>query len=114
MKPENIGYMTQLDDDYGAALKAVIDGESFASFLAEYSYWLDDEVKELKPEDWNRVEPLLLDMRTEGVEPEEKHNIAIALLMPSKIFRVSIFAAEFCVPWGCAYIRAKECNVIKY
>lgn len=114
MKPEDVYYTTDLDLDYVKALKEVCDGESLVLFLAQWGYWLDDCTKALKAEDWETLKPLMDDCRTEGVWPEEKHNVAMALIMPKRIMRVSITADHFKVPWGCAYIRMKEEKVIKY
>ena len=114
MKPEDVGYMTELDRDYAKALKEVCDGETLVKFLTQWAYWLDETTKVLKAEDWETLKPLLDDCCTEGVEPEEKHNVAMALIMPERLIRVSMTANHFGVPWGCAYIRMKEEKVIKY
>jgi hypothetical protein len=114
MKPEDVYYTTNLDRDYVTALKEVCDGESLVQFLAQWGYWLDDSAKALKSEDWETLKPMMDDCRTEGVWPEEKHSVAMALIMPERIMRVSITADQFKVPWGCAYIRMKEEKVIKY
>ena len=82
--------------------------------LEENPYRNDLDIKKLKGESWGQIAPLIKDCRTEGVVPEDKHDQAIALLMPEKIFRVSIEAHRFGVPWGCAYLRLKEMKKIQY
>jgi len=114
MKPEDIYYTTELDRDYANDLKSVCDGESLSAFVSRWGYWLDDSAKNLTANDWLTIKPLLADCRTEGVEPEERHMIALDLLMPEKIVKVSMAANHFKVPWGCAYIRMKEEKMIKY
>ena len=114
MQQDQIGYTTELDSLYVSALKGVVDEQSFGLFLIEWRYWLDADVKKLKGESWGQIAPLIKDCSTEGVVPEDKHDQAIALLMPEKIFRVSIEAHRFGVPWGCAYLRLKEMKRIKY
>ncbi len=95
-------------------MKKVVDEESFGRFLIEWRYWLDDGIKKMKGERWAKLAPLIKDCQTEGLESKDKHNQALALLMPEKIFRVSIEAIRFGVPWGCAYLRLKEMKIIKY
>jgi len=114
MKPEDVGCITELDRDCAKAFKEVCDGETLVQFLAQWGYWLDDSTKGLKAEDWESLKPLIDDCRTEGIWPEKKHNVAMALIMPERIIRVSITADQFKVPWGLAYIRMKEEKVIKY
>jgi hypothetical protein len=114
VKPEQINYITELDVDYGKALKEVDSSEAFNVFLTEWDYWLDESTKKLSGADWAHLVPLIEDCRTEGVEPEEKHMPAIELMMPAKIIRVSILAQQYKVPWGCAYIRMKEEGVINW
>lgn len=114
MKPEEVGYTTELDRDYAKELRSVCDGASLAEFVSRWGYWLDDSAQKLTAADWPGIAPLLEDCRTEGVEPEERHTIAINLLMPEKIIKISMAANHFGVPWGCAYIRMKEEKMIKY
>lgn len=114
IKPEDIGYTTELDRDYGKALRTVNTPELFGAHIKRWHYWLDQGSKNLTAEDYPRLAPLIKDCQTEGVEPTDRHNEAIALLMPEKIFRISFKAQEYGVPWGCAYIRLKEMKKIKY
>lgn len=117
MKPEEVGYTTDLDRLYGEALQRVLDGELFASFLKEWDHWLDDSSKTLTADDWERIEPLIADCRPDKPFQEsmlETHKTAIVLLMPEKIVKVSMVAGKYHVPWGCAYIRMKEDGIIKY
>lgn len=114
MQPEEVGYITDLDSIFAKALKNVNDAEAFGTFLKEWNYWLDEETKKLTGDDWQSMKPLIDDCRKNGIEPEDKHLPAMALLMPEKIFRVGIIAHEFGAPWGCAYIRMKEQGVIDF
>lgn len=114
MKPEEITYRTELDRLYGQAFKAVQTSSEFESFLKAWDYWLDEVTKKLTGADWERLLPLIADCKTEGVMPEEKHEEAIALLMPAKLIRVSIVAHEVGMPWGCAYIHMKEQGAIDW
>lgn len=114
MEPKDVHYVTDLEGKFVEDLKKVKDGESFESFLGRWRYWLDDGVKDMKADDWEWMKPLLADCRKDGVEPEEKHEPAMALMMPERILRVSITAHEFKVPWGCAYIRLKEMGQITW
>jgi hypothetical protein len=108
MKPEDIGYLTELDKDFVKDLKSVHDENSFQSFLDKWNYWLDPETQKLKGSDWGWMSPLLDDTRSDDVIPEDKHDSALRLVMPEKIVKVTVMAHRFKTPWGCAYIRMKE------
>ena len=115
MKPENVGYITELDNDFAHALKQVVGASTFKTFLNEWEYWLDGETKKLEPEDWDWLKPLIDDCRKENIIPmEDRHEPAIALMMPRKLIEVSIIAKQFRVPWGCAYLRMKGEKIINY
>jgi len=114
MKPEEVGYLTELDWIYSNELKEVGDSDSFAKFLAKWDYWLDASTRELKGSDWSWLSSLIADCRKKGrINVKEKHEPAMELLMPEKIIKVSLIAQEFHVPWGCAYKRMEEENARK-
>jgi hypothetical protein len=114
LKPENIYHTTQLDTEFAKDLKAVKSPELFEKFIQNWDYWLDEETRKLTKEDWGWMKPLIKDCRNERVSPEKKHEPANALLLPERIFKISIFAMQFKVPWGCVYIRMKEEGKIDY
>lgn len=116
MKPEEITYYTELDREFASDLYQIgydtnlETCDQFQGFLDRWEYWLDEESKKLIGKDWTWLSPLVADCRKAGIIPTKKHDPAMALTMPEKIFRVSIIKQKFCVPWGCAYIRMKEEN----
>ncbi len=120
MLPEDIGYMTELDKEYSRDLYEIgLDNSKaacgqFQGFLDKYQYWIDDESKKLSGNDWERMCFLVADCRSEKIVPEDMHKPAMSLMMPEKIFKVSITANRFKVCWGCAYIRLKEEGLIEY
>ncbi len=114
IKPEDIGHQTDLDREYAIALKNVKNQAEFGAFLQKYDYWLDDVSRSIKSEDWPNIKPLLDDIRKDKIIPEEKHEAVIMLAMPAKIFTVSIYALQFKVPWGTAYIKLRELGKIDY
>ena len=115
MKPENIGYLTELDEIYARELKEVFTAEEFEQFIQKWQYWLDDDCKNLTAKDWETLKPLIADCRKEidDIDPE-KHKIAINMVLPERIFKVTDIALEFKVPWGCAYFRTREAKMIDY
>ena len=113
--PEDITHFTELDTEFAKALKKVKTNCDFADFVLKYWYWLDQETKELEKTDWQWIKPLLHDIRPKSkVIPNDKHDPAIQLAMPEKIFRVSLVSTRFKVPWGCAYLALKARNEIDY
>ena len=114
MIPDKVGYLTELDSDFAKALQSVKDYKTFQAFLDQWQYWLDDESKNLKGSDWDKLYPLIEDCRKPNVIPEDKHNEAMALMMPRKLMEISIRAHQFGVPWGCMYLRLKEMKIIDF
>ncbi|MEK0371174.1 MAG: hypothetical protein QQN55_08490 [Nitrosopumilus sp.] len=97
-----IGYRTELDENYADELKAVNTQGEFEIFIEKWADWLDDSTKNLKNWDKKRLDKA----RRKRVEPFDVE--MCALLMPIKIIKVSMVASRFHVPWGTAYIRMKE------
>jgi len=114
LKPENINYLTELDTAFTKDLMAIQGTELFEKFIKKWKYWLDEETKKLSGKDWKWVNPLIKECRNEKITPEKRHDPASALLMPERIFKISLVAWHFKVPWGCAYIRMKEMGQINY
>lgn len=114
MKPEEVGYITELDENYTNALKEIDSADQFADFLLKWGYWLDEDIKKLEKYDWGWLKPLIDDCQNEKVIPENKHQPAMALLMPEKVMKISLIKHKFGSPWGCAYIRAKEEKLIDF
>lgn len=103
-----IGYLTELDKNYADELKAVNTSKEFEEFIVKWNDWLDNSTKKLTGKDWNKNR--LDKARRKKVEPFDDE--MCALLMPSKIIKVSIMASQFKVPWGTAYIRMKENGIL--
>lgn len=114
MKPEEVTYTTELDEEYAEGLQEVDSADQFADFLLKWKYWLDEHTKTLEKYDWGWLKPLIDDCRKEKVTLEHKHQPAMALLMPEKVMKISIIKNKFGAPWGCAYIRAKEEKLIDF
>lgn len=114
MKPEEVGYLTELDEEYAEELQKVDTADHFANFLLKWDYWLDEQTKTLEKYDWGWLKPLVDDCRNEKVIPEDRHKPALDILIPEKIMKISIIKNKFGAPWGCAYIRAKEEKLIDF
>jgi hypothetical protein len=113
--PEHITNYTELDTEFSKDLKKVKTIDDFGEFQKKYYYWLDLETQILNKEDWEWIKPLMRDIRPGSkVIPDSRYDPAINLAMPEKIFRISIIALEFKVPWGCAYLTLKNRNEIDY
>lgn len=112
MRPEDISYITELDELYAKELKAIKNTCEFKVFLKKWDYWLDESTKKLK--NWERIKSLIADCRKENAEFEKKHEPIALLLLPERIFKISIIACQFSAPWGCAYIRMREEGQIDY
>jgi len=116
MKPEEVGYLTELDWIYSNELKEVGDSDSFAKFLAKWDYWLDASTRELKGSDWSWLSSLIADCRKKGriiakryrevllvVHVKEKHEPAMELLMPEKrTLIIKSLLTSLCQREGCS------------
>ena len=129
MKPEQVGYTTELDLEYSKALGDIDNFndqeacDAFQAFLDKYRYWLDEESKELHGNDWAWLWERISDCRSDKTMSEfkgdeyefnEHYGIAMELMMPAKLMKVSEVKCHAKVPWGCVYIRMKEEGVIDY
>ncbi len=114
IKPEDITYTTDIVPEFVKDLKKVTNPRLFGKFIQKWKYWLDPETLKLTGKDWKWMKPLIADCRNEKIVPEKKHDPASALLMPERIFNVSIVAHHFKAPWGCAYLRMKQMGDIDY
>ena len=114
LKPDEITYLTKLDSQYVSELKDIATPDKFEEFIKKWNYWLDNDCKNLKGDDWPKLKPLIADCLKNNVTYTEKHNVAAKLCLPEKLFFIGMIALQFNVPWGCAYIRAKEEKIIDY
>lgn len=120
MKPKEINYQTELDQEFASELYQIgydtspATCDQFQGFLDRWEYWLDEESKKLTGKDWIWLFPLIADCRRENTILTKEHDPAMVLTMPDKILRVSMVKLNFHVLWGCAYIRLKEKGAIKY
>jgi len=110
MKPTEITHTTQLDQLYADALGKVADNKSFERFKADWGYWVSDKVKNMI---WsNKLKNIIKHKKTFVHKPTD---IAIwDLLLPERIFKVSMVAIQFYAPWGTAYKRMQEEKHIDY
>lgn len=114
MLPENVGYNDALDEFYAADLKKVTNNLQFYAFKKRWSYWLTEDVNNLRGTDWVWISPLLEECREAGYCPTEKHRLAWKLAIPERIFYISLTAKEWGIPWGATYWRLKERGIISY
>tara|TARA_Y100000310_G_C20674733_1_gene812338 strand:- start:2225 stop:2566 length:342 start_codon:yes stop_codon:yes gene_type:complete len=108
-----ISYQTELDREYAEELNNITNEEEFRIFLKKWSYWLEDD--DLPPTSWKTIKPIMNECRKPvGITLTARHDTALAVMMPRRLFEVSLRAARFHVPWGTAYIRMKEESIINY
>ena len=109
--PEYIYDSRELDREFVTDLDVVMTSSGFGEFLYKWHYWIDDETKKFRSNDWEWVKPLLDDLRPEsGVTIIKDHEPILALAIPYRILQVTITAHEHGVPWGSAYnsLRSKK------
>ena len=110
MGPEEITYTTKLDEIYTNELKEIKTKKDLLVFIKKYKYWVDNEIEQIvKRYSWKKMQVLMKQCRQSGFHEITKDHIEVSyLLVPSKIFAVTLIATRFKVPWGCAYIRLAE------
>lgn len=117
-KQENpeVGYLDECDDDYIEELKhcyCLYDLQKVTEkwkWIARDAYlltmsWTPDDFKAYQK--WRKLE-------AEGkFQGEKQAELYGPILMPEKLFQISIVKIQFHVPWGTAYIRMKQEGLLK-
>ena len=108
----NISYLSECDSDYAKKLAGVKTHEELIVLLKEYEPIAWDALDLVKGLDKKDFERLIKDMGKERRGKFSKNMDASIVMMPQTMFKVSLVANQFKVPWGTAFIRLKEIGKI--
>ena len=108
-----ISYQTEPVRPYQDAIAGARNREELRDAIEPYLQVADDAMKATNDMDWAEW--------TRGLKSERKGKYAGdewaerygAILMPEVMFKVSIVAEQFKVPWGLAYIRLRDVGKLK-
>jgi hypothetical protein len=108
MKPETIGYQTDIIKPY---VEAIRQQKTAVELVAELeNNWSElcpdalEQARTITDEDWQFA------LKNAKVEKhaQKVNELAGAILLPATILHIGSIAGVFCVPDGCAYIRLME------
>lgn len=105
-----ITYISENDKDYVAGLKQAQTFDAVYAHLKDWKFLAKDawNVISRLDFDWNEFQRgRLLEAKGQfaGDEWCEKYG---AILMPELLLKVTMFAHQYTVPWGLAYIRLRD------
>jgi hypothetical protein len=113
MKKLEIGYQSQTDEEYVKAIRKCNSLNSLRRVVTKYRELAEDAYTVCK----TMTEPEFIEFReglkkeTEGIYIGDEWTIKYgAVVLPAEILKAGLIACEFNVPFGCAYIRMKECE----
>ena len=113
IKLNGIGYLTDLPESY----KKAIDGAKTLSGLVDaitpfypFAWDAQERAENLGDEGFKKF---LVDMKKERRGKFSENNDVSIIWMPETMFRISIVANKFMVPWGCACIRLNGCDKLE-
>lgn len=112
---KHIGYLDETFDEYGVAIDRAASIRDLREAVQKFRRFANDACKvvsKMDDEGWRAFKKgLRLERKGKfaGEDWAEKYG---AVLMPEVMFRIGILAVKFHVPWGCAFLRAKQEGLI--
>lgn len=110
-----ITYISEQPKDYSDALTACKTLDELQQTLNSYRTIASDAVEAI-PKNQKEFAQFRAGLRKERkgqFAGEDWAETFMSIVMPEVMFKVSMMASRFMVPWGCAYIRMKEVGAIK-
>ena len=115
-EPKRIGMLSEPVPDYVKELGAVETLEELRTMLEGWRKLAGDAreaAQQIKPEEWPEFMRGLRAERAGRFAGEPWAERWTVLLMPTMLWRVSMVAEHFHVPWGVAYTRLKDTGQLK-
>lgn len=112
---QHIGYCDETLNDYGKALDDAKSLHDLRSVVAAYRRFADDAhgiVSQMEDGEWQTFKKGLRLERKGKFAGDDWAKKYGAVLMPEIMLHIGLIALQFKVPWGCAFIRAKESGMI--
>jgi len=114
---QDIGYVSEPVSEYVAGVGAAKSVRELLDHVTRYKFLAFDAwsvVLDMTDADW----PVWRDGHRKSKREDQSPDDAwferyASVIMPDVMFRVSMVAEQFAVPWGCAYIRLREEGLIK-
>jgi hypothetical protein len=116
VSPEVVTHYSELGFDYAKELSTVSSGDELVAFIDKWRYWIDPDAQNFKNDEWDYVEKWRsIYQDKDAIIPDgDIDNRVLALLLPSRLVHVQLYASQFMVPWGTAYLRLKDEGLIDY
>lgn len=104
-----ITYLTEgIEQKYAQAIYGAKDKESMIAAIEEFGDLAEDALEFAKLNDYDEMIQAIIKERRGEFAGKKYAN----LVLPEKMFKVSMVAQQFKVPFGTAYIRMKEEGII--
>lgn len=109
-----ITYRSEQPQDYAKELGTVETLEDLLDLLKRYETIAWDALDLAQKFDKKRFDDFLKALKKERKGIFSKSQDASVIMMPEIMFKVSIVAEQFKVPWGCAFIRLTDVGKLKH
>ena len=103
-----ITYRSEQDQEYAKELGTVETLTDLLDLLGRYETIAWDALDLAQKFDKKRFDDFLKALKLERKGKFSESQDASVIMMPEIMFKVSMIANEFKVPWGCAFIRLKD------
>ena len=109
-----ITYKSNQVEDYQQELNTVETLEDLLDMLKRYETIAWDALDLAQKFDKKRFDAFIKALKSERQGKFSNNEDAAIIMMPAIMFRVSIVAENFKVPWGCAFIRLTDVGKLKH
>lgn len=104
----NISHISECDTDYTKKLSHIKTKEELLELLKEYESIAWDALDLVKTFDTKRFSSLLKSMASERKGKFSNSKDASIVMMPETMFKISLVADQFKVPFGLAFNRLRQ------
>lgn len=109
-----ITYLSEHPEIYTKALDQVQTHSDLLELLKEWETVAWDALDLAQKFDNKRFDKFLTDLKKERKGKFSKNEDCAVIMMPEIMFKTSIIAEQFKVPWGCAFIRLTDVGKLKH
>jgi len=111
----HVRYLDETFNEYGEALDRAKSLDDLREVVTQYRRFAYDAVRlvaKMKANEWPAFKKGLRLERKGKFAGEDFAKKYGAVLMPEVMFKVGMIAHQFHVPWGCAFLHAKDLGKI--
>lgn len=113
---EHVGYLSETFADYNHCIDDAMTVCDIRECTVKFRRFADDAYRaasKMKESEWKFFRKGLREERKGKFAGNEWAAKYGAILLPEVMMRIGMLAVQFHVPWGCAFLRAKQCGIIE-